>query len=425
MNKCQVKNNKINNKYYIGIYLTCQYMNKKHFCYIPFEGFTVDPRGKAQLCAAWSTDKDHMIHDLTKSLTTVEDIFYGDHINNIRKKMLKDEHVDACNICYKKEAKGLLSKRLLYANSRQHRNLKKNKPFEPELKILDISFSNQCNLFCTMCNSMHSSKWGQQEQLLPTNVHHAVKNHYGNFQFKPVILQKEFIDSLLNNVDDLELIIIKGGEPLYDKNCLAFLDKISNIKPNIKIKIASNITLITKKTLKMFDKLENLEICASIDGIDKTYEWIRGYKFDQVDKNFKLLLNHPKIKLLEVHYTVTPYNIGNILATIDHFSKYQNNKFTENGFQLWPATEPYLSIDLLHNDDKKRILEDISENIGNKFTSTSLDIQNIKNMLMPTDIDQQFGKTFIGLTKWMNEERSFNIQNEAPCITKMFSLYEK
>ena len=114
------------------------------------------------------------------------------------------------------------------------------------------------------------------------------------------------------------------------------------------------------------------------------------------------------------------------LKEIYHYDKkYQNNKFTKNGFQLWPATEPYLSIALLHNDDKERILKDISENIGNKFTSTSLDIQNIKNMLMPTDIDQQFGKTFIGLTKWMNEERSFNIQNEAPCITKMFSVYEK
>jgi len=396
----------------------------KSFCYIPFEGFTIDPRGKAQLCAAWSTDKDHMIHDMTKSSTTVENIFYGDHINNIREKMLKDERVDACNICYRKEDRGRLSKRLKYVKSRQHRNLKKNNPREPELKILDISFSNQCNLFCTMCNSMHSSKWGQQEQLLPTNVQHAIKDSRRNFQFKPVILQKEFIDSLLNNVDELELIIIKGGEPLYDKNCLSFLDKISNIKPDLKIKITSNITLITKKTLKMFDKLEDLEICASIDGIDKTYEWIRGYKFDQVDENFKLLLNHPKIKLLEVHYTVTPYNIGNIVATINYFSKYQNNKFTDHGFQLWPATEPYLNIDLLHNDDKKRILEDITENTGNKFKYESMDIQNIKNMLVSNQIQRKNpGETFVELTKWMNDVRGFNIQDEAPYITKMFSLY--
>ena len=65
------------------------------------------------------------------------------------------------------------------------------------------------------------------------------------------------------------------------------------------------------------------------------------------------------------------------------------------------------------------------KNIGNKFASLSLEIQNIKNMLMPTDIDQQFGRTFIELTKWMNNLRGFNIQNEAPYITKMFSLYEK
>ena len=74
MNKCQVKNNKINNKYYIGIYLTCQYMDKKHFCYIPFDGITIDPRGLAQLCPVWSDQSEHSLHDFTQSTTTIENI---------------------------------------------------------------------------------------------------------------------------------------------------------------------------------------------------------------------------------------------------------------------------------------------------------------------------------------------------------------
>ena len=74
MNKCQVKNNKINNKYYIGIYLTCQHMDKKHFCYIPFDGITIDPRGLAQLCPVWSDQSEHSLHDFTQSTTTIENI---------------------------------------------------------------------------------------------------------------------------------------------------------------------------------------------------------------------------------------------------------------------------------------------------------------------------------------------------------------
>ena len=42
---------------------------------------------------------------------------------------------------------------------------------------------------------------------------------------------------------------------------------------------------------------------------------------------------------------------------------------------------------------------------------------------MPTDIDHRPGKIFVDLTKWMNDVRGFNIQDEAPYITKMFSLY--
>ena len=84
--------------------------------------------------------------------------------------------------------------------------------------------------------------------------------------------------------------------------------------------------------------------------------------------------------------------------------------------------EPYLSIDLLRNDDKKRILDDISENIGNKFASESMGIENIKNMLKPIPImDQKPGLTFVELTKWMNSLRGFKIQDEAPYINKMFS----
>ena len=60
-------NNKINNKYYIGIYLTCQHMDKKHFCYIPFDGITIDPRGLAQLCPVWSDQSEHSLHDFTQS----------------------------------------------------------------------------------------------------------------------------------------------------------------------------------------------------------------------------------------------------------------------------------------------------------------------------------------------------------------------
>ena len=138
-------------------------MNKKHtkhFCYIPFDGITIDPRGHAQLCPVWSDEADHSLHDFTKSSTTIENIFYGERIKKIREKMLNGEHINACKYCYSREQHNLESKRIKYAMSRK----RFTDDITPKIKYLDISFSNQCNLGCVMCNSIHSSHWHQQEK---------------------------------------------------------------------------------------------------------------------------------------------------------------------------------------------------------------------------------------------------------------------
>ena len=94
----------------------------------------------------------------------------------------------------------------------------------------------------------------------------------------------------MDRLDTLEVLMIKGGEPLYDKNCLSLLNRISEVKPGLKIKLVSNITHIPQKTLDTLSKLTNVELNVSIDGTGKIYEWIRGYSFDKIVNNYKKII---------------------------------------------------------------------------------------------------------------------------------------
>ena len=406
-------------------------MNKKHtkhFCYIPFDGITIDPRGLAQLCPVWSDQLEHSLHDFSQSTTTIENIFHGGRIKEIREKMLNDEYIDACNYCYSKEKHNLESKRLKYANGRR----RKSTDIEPKLRYLDISFSNQCNLACAMCNSIHSSHWHHQEKSMPAKAVNALKTHYNYNQFKPVVLQNEVLESILDNINDLELLIIKGGEPLYDKNCLTFLDKISDVKPTLKIRIVSNITSIPKKTLETFDKLTDIEIFASIDGIHRTYEWIRGTNFNNIDKNFQVLLNHPNITLLGINFVLSIYNVGNMINTFNYFSKYQNKIFDSNSINVYPAVQPYLSANLLLEEHKevtfKNIVKEVQENV---FKINPIEIQSIENIIFnvkdPFPVMSRKENTynerqaFVEYTNWMNTVRKFNIQDEYKYINEIMN----
>ena len=50
-------------------------MKEKYYCYIPFEGITIDPKGRAQLCPVWTANEEHVLHDLAESHKNIDSDF--------------------------------------------------------------------------------------------------------------------------------------------------------------------------------------------------------------------------------------------------------------------------------------------------------------------------------------------------------------
>ena len=135
--------------------------------------------------------------------------------------------------------------------------------------MIDLNFSNTCNLACSMCNRTHSSGWMQQEKTMPEFIKNELKRGYKWLgtpwdNFKPYVLSDKFVQSIIDNIHDYKFIMIKGGEPLYDKRCIAFLHKVAELNPAVRIVIVSNITTVTPRILETLSKLENLELNFSI-----------------------------------------------------------------------------------------------------------------------------------------------------------------
>ena len=199
---------------------------KDTWCYYPFDGISVDPTGKVMPCPCWSTHPGHTVMEMSQAKDmTANEVFNSKRMNEIRSTMLQGKKVDSCHHCYMNEKAGLKSKR--QRKIVEELDTKKLTDeialnHKPKLKMIELNFSNTCNLACAMCNRTHSSGWMQQEKTMPEFIKNEVRRGYKWLgtpwdNFKPYVLSDKFVQSIIDNIHDYKFIMIKGGEPLYDK----------------------------------------------------------------------------------------------------------------------------------------------------------------------------------------------------------------
>ena len=275
---------------------------------MPYEAYCLTPTGEGVPCCSFQN-----AHDIDNLIQPHNNKIFNLPVFQHLQDVMDEGDIPPypyCNNCLKKEASGGKSYRMMYERNRQ----KIDVPFEKNvLRHLDISFSNTCNLSCIMCSNIFSSKWNSIQKLFPAELADKKGNKPGNFTHT---LTKKQIDEILEKCDNLITCSIKGGEPLYDKKTLYFLEKLARINSKVRIKINSNVTVPNIPLLKKF---KNIELFASIDGIHKTYEYIRGWHdFKIISNNIEdLIKNDIPVRIV---YTVSAWNLHNLKDTQTYFS---------------------------------------------------------------------------------------------------------
>lgn len=235
--------------------------------------------------------------------------------SNIRKDALSDmaegNQVKGCDGCYKTESKKMPSSRT-FAHSYDAL------PIQQFPTMLDLDFSNFCNLKCVMCNSTRSSEWAKDEGL-PVSV-----------------LSQDMIDDLANVSSNLQHLTIQGGEPTIMKEYEYYftLLKQKDLVKNIDLQMITNATNVNKRFYDLLSDFKSVRLSVSIDAYGLANDYIRWpSKFTQIEKNLIDISNLPKnihVELLNSLNVLSMFNYYDFLT----WCKKLENEFESKGKQF-------------------------------------------------------------------------------------------
>ena len=274
-------------------------------CNAPFNNMYFTVRGKVSpcwklpgFCDQWSPER------------SISDIWFGEEFDRYRNALKACNFLDRCKECETEIAKDVWPLAKAYQKY----------PVRVYPSLMELELSNQCNLECVMCSGELSSGIRKNRDKLPP---------------LPQIYTQEFVEQLREFVPHLTELRFNGGEPFAQKIVLDICDMVAEVNPGLKVNIATNGTVYSKRVRKILEQ-NNTHINISIDSLDpKRYSEIRiNGKMEDVHKNFALYKEYcGTTKNLSV--MVNPMR-NNWFEMVDFL------KFTdENNTSLWYNTILY------------------------------------------------------------------------------------
>ena len=258
------------------------------FCMYPWIHFHAYPTGSAYPCCM--ADMQFPIGDMRKN--TIQEIWNQPPMKEIRRQMLNEQPVSACNRCYEQESTGFVSGRMSankhhgHQINRIHETKKDGTLDRFELTYWDIRFSNLCNLSCRSCGHIFSSSWYQDQAKLSGpdwKKTHKVLNYAGRFE-------TDAWDQLVEHIEHVEQIYFAGGEPLLMEEHYKILDELVRQKKfNVRLIYNTNFTHTNLKDCSVFEywKLfDSVSVGASLDGSGRYGEYVRkGTEWNKIEQN--------------------------------------------------------------------------------------------------------------------------------------------
>lgn len=247
-----------------------------------------------------------------------------DHRNNRRSKF--------CSFCWKTEDIGIKSKRQI-ANETYKESLSQT---ERSVSTSVIPVGNVCNLYCITCGPTKSTSWIKKNQQV------YVGQLLGNDQVITNIKASDIKD--IEKIKHIEFI---GGETLKSASLWNYLEVLDKEKS---FSLQTNGTVeLTQKQIKLLSSFKNFNICFSLDGHGKIFEYIRQpAKWNTVHENIKQYIKNFGINRLSTYVTISNLNIFYI------------DEIVLNIFKLLPCT---IELNLVHHP-RELAYDNLSKRIG-------------------------------------------------------------
>jgi organic radical activating enzyme len=208
-----------------------------------------------------------------------------------------------------------------------------------------------------MCSSVFSSEWIKIE-----------KKEKGESKYKPWNFSNKQVIELAKYIKDVERIVVKGGEPMYNPRFPLFLKELANYKTERDFILFTNLSIIQHEALEYIQQFrlgdQQPYIQASLESCDEDYyKLIRGGKdtsFKNFITNFRTIKeNYPKIGI-RIHFLINGWTLHRLKEDIDILL---DNGVTQINFDTIFGPEEQSFVTQNHSCRKKAImvLEDIIE----------------------------------------------------------------
>ena len=302
-----------------------------------------EPYGTCRSCCI---AQGHVLKDDGKIFSlaehTVSEVINSNYMKSLRQQMRDGLKPKQCGTCWKDEANGKESKRLIYNKMAEHTNMVIDYDSDKCVpKDLQINIGNVCNLKCRTCSPVCSSKWAVEYRDRGKGIWKPeYEIEFNDFE-KSVFWHD--IDNWSKTVERLEIM---GGEPFYSKSFKKLVDALidNGSSKNISMNLSTNGTIFNASLMdKMLTNFKKVGINISIDGIGKHFDYIRhGVPWvtvkDNLDSFFELYMNQLKYKeegeafKFSMSYTITIGNL-NIFYLKDMHDFFHKNYISKTGIQ--------------------------------------------------------------------------------------------
>lgn len=263
-----------------------------------------------------------------------EQIFNHEKFEELRSNLLNNKKDDRCSTCWNLEDKDILSHRL-------YTRWQFEESFNTDLKEIDISISNKCNLACRMCNTGNSHQLYEDVTKLKNTkkiekFNEASNNGLGSHNTPWDVKNNHHIQWMFNNTDKIKILKASGGEPLYDRSILNLLRKFvkDGTSKSTELVFHTNAMLITDKIIELMNEFKLQRHSFSIDGVDSTYDYIRHKAdFSILEKNIKSWFeNSTNLYALNINLVLSALNLGNIVDFLEWTAIMFHDKIRINVF---------------------------------------------------------------------------------------------
>tara|TARA_B100001996_G_scaffold295886_1_gene236201 strand:- start:298 stop:1557 length:1260 start_codon:yes stop_codon:yes gene_type:complete len=335
----------------------------KTFCMAPWIELHVLNTGEVYPCCASDTQQVDGLGNLSKG-DTLLDAWNSKAMKKLRTDMLNERRNHLCEYCNECVDNGTKSDRDNY-NKRfpHHIDRVKYTKDDGELEIfdppyLDIRFSNICNFSCRMCEHELSTAWYKD----------ALKLNYIDSTTSKLVTPtnpQDLWEQIKLLVPNVEFIKWAGGEPLVTEEHYKILKMLIDAgKTDVVMDYATNFSKLVYKGINVLDywkEFDNIQINASIDGMEKQGEYLRkGMQWDRIVENRKKLKDKCPNAYFRICAVVSVMNAFHIL---DFYKWCVDSKFIlPTDFKLDSLSMPeHYNIQGLPLEIKNKVVERYNE----------------------------------------------------------------